>query len=234
MCASATGAVVALCALGKRHLIHVYPALSAMLLGSFSISTVLLWTKFSGRGFEVYAARWTLAQSIVAALHLAVTVEAFVRVCLNFTAIRRFGAVLAFIFAGVSVGVTYLIAGVGNPSWQHLMANLSRLLRNESLACLLFLVLTVIFFAQFPFQDIPRNLRRHLVILGSLFVCLFAANLIIESGSAEYAYAAAYQIIVTAGPAACYVAWAVGMTADGEAWGRLGFPAATSAHTPPT
>ena len=153
---------------------------------------------------------------------------------MHFSAIRRFGAVLGFIFAGLAVAVTYLIAGVGNPSWQHLMARLSRLLRNESLACLLFLVLTVIFFAQFPIRDISRNLRRpSLIILGSLFVCLLAANLIVEVGSGEYAYAAVYQVLITAGPGACYLAWAVGMTADGESWGRLGFPATSGVHTPP-
>jgi len=232
MCASAAGAMAALYALGARRLIHLYPSLAAMLLGSFSISAVLLWTKFDGLGFEAYAARWMVAQPIIAALHLAVTIEAFVHVCLQFTAIRRFGGILVLMFAGLSVAVTYLIAGAGNPGWQHLMARFSRLLRNESLGCLLFLSLTVLFFAQFPFQDIRRNLRRHLIILGSLFVCLFAANLLIEAGSGEYRYAAAYQIMVTAGPAACYLAWALGMTADGETWGRVGFSAA-GVHPPP-
>jgi hypothetical protein len=232
MCASAGAAMVALCAFGARGLIHRYPALSLTLLGSFLISTVLLWTKFDGLGLQVYTARWLAAQPIVAALHLAVTIEAFVHVCLHFSAIRRFGAALAGIFAGVSVACTYLLAGIGNPGWQHFMARFSRLLRNESLGCLLFLLLTVLFFVQFPFQDIPRNLRRHLFILGSLFVCLFAANLLLEAGSAEYGYAVAYQIIVTAGPAACYLAWAFGMTADGETWGRLGFSTA-GIHSPP-
>jgi hypothetical protein len=231
MCASAGGAVIALFVLAARRLILFYPALSAMLLGSFLISAVLLWTKFDGLGFKVYAARWMVAQPIIAALHVAVTIEAFIRVCLHFRAIRRFGAFLACIFAVVSVTVTYFIAGIRSPSWQHLAANLSRLLMNESLGCLLFLSLTVIFFAQFRFQDVGRNVRRHLVILGSLFVCLFLANLLIEVGSAGYGYAAAYQIIVTAGPAACYLAWAFGMTPDGETWKRLAFSGA-SVHSP--
>jgi hypothetical protein len=223
MCVSAGGAMVALFVLAARRLIHFYPALSAMLLGSFLISAVLLWTKFDGLGFKVYAARWMVAQPIIAVLHVAVTIEAFIRVCQHFSAIRRFGAFLACIFAVVSVTVTYFIAGIRSPTWQHLAANLSRLLKNESLGCLLFLSLTVIFFAQFRFQDVRRNVRRHLVILGSLFVCLFVANLLIEAGSAGYGYAAAYQIIVTAGPAACYLAWAFGMTPDGEPGNSSGF-----------
>lgn len=144
--------MIALCALGVRRLIHRYPALSAMLFGSCSISAVLLWTKFDGLGFDAYAARWMMAQPIIAALHLAVAIEAFVHLCLQITAIRRFGAVLAVIFAGLSVAVTYLIAGVGNPGWQHLMAGLSRLLRNESLGCLLFLLLAVLFLRSFRFR----------------------------------------------------------------------------------
>lgn len=217
MCASAAGAMVAVCALGNRRLLHRYPALSAMLLGSFSISAILLWTKFDGLGFKVYAARWMMAQPILAALHLAVTIEAFIHVSLHFPVIRRFDAVIACSFAALSAAITGLIADIGNPSWHHLASELSRLQKNESFACLLFLSLTVLFFAQFSLQRVPPSVRRHLVILGGLFAFLFAANLLVEIGSAGYASAATYQIIVTAGPAVCYLAWAFWMMPGREA-----------------
>src|SRR5581483_4358279 len=177
-----------------------------------------LWVKFSGQGYDVYAQRWAALPIFAVALHLAATLELYVRMCSHFKNIRNFATGLGAGMALISATVAGLSAAYLHAPWKHIGATVSRVYRNEALGCLIFILLSVLFFSQFDFQEMRKNVRHHVVISAAFFAVLFVANVTIEAGAASYAYALAYQLLVNIGPIGCSVAWVICLRRDGETW----------------
>lgn len=211
---SGFAATLAVWTLFGRGLIRAFPVLT-ILLTTIAIRTAWLLSVLIHSSVRDYIAAWPKGQWVIAWLHIAVVIEAFVRVCRHFPKMRWFGAAVGLIFFAASVGASYATAIAGNAVYQDAYSLIVRTFRYEDAGCFVFIALIVAFFSQFDFVPMRPNVRKHLTVLSAFFACLFAGSLIIEMGSTQYWSVFAAQILATAGPAACYLAWA-SMAADGE------------------
>src|SRR5579885_2378895 len=150
----ALAAMLGLFVVLRRGFALQYPALTTLLTASALRTSLLIYAHLTKVAMVTYVAIWEQAQFVLNLLYVAVTFEVFVHLCRHFRKIGSFGTFLAIVMAAISA-VTARWAGViENRQWRHVATGLVRFERDESLACLIFLMLATAFFWQFDFQRI--------------------------------------------------------------------------------